>query len=154
MSHFGNVFCSQCETFVFREDWRRHCAIEHDMLSFECDHCHYLYSKKNDFDLHVARKHAGPWFKCNNCNVRYTTPGGFKRHKCNPFSRHVPVTPASDAVPDDAGFHKDPVHDNVVSKNAIFVKGFDLAKDSDLVSGTLKNQEEQLDGDVGDPIDF
>lgn len=120
MSHFSKEFCSACQKFISREDWPRHCMIEHKKLTYECPECHFLYMKKSDCDKHIARKHTGPWIYCKQCDRRYCTLNGFKKHNCNPFSRHVPDGGVPAPVPSDSGAVASPVKEDSAKEAVIF----------------------------------
>ncbi len=116
-SHFGQCFCMSCGVMVARQDWKRHCAIEHDLPQYECQECNNIYVRKDRYDEHLAREHNGPWFDCRRCKKRYRTAKGLLAHKCSPFSRHLkPVAGLKDAVFDHPGVEAGPVDEGVVGK--------------------------------------
>ena len=120
MSHFGHVFCSCCKRFVHRADWQRHCQIEHHLLAHECAFCPYLYNRKNERDKHQARKHVGPWYRCTKCQKRFRTEKAFRKHGCNPFSKHVPRRTVHHSVPRAPALVEDGVENVKVEESVIF----------------------------------
>ena len=141
MNHFSKEFCSVCKKFIARENWARHCMIEHNRLTHECTHCHFLYMKKSECDKHVARKHTGPWIYCKKCDKRYCTLNGFKAHGCQPFSKHVPDRSVPSPVPSDSGLEADPVKNGGSNDALIFAnerRGF--AESEAFIPGVPEDQ--------------
>lgn len=123
-SHYGKSLCSICNTFVPQADWKRHCAIEHDCLNYECCHCPFIYSRKTELARHVARKHTGPWFQCKRCERRYKSSQGYAMHKCKPFSQHVPAGIEDEPVAADSALAENPVDKAVTPKIVVMERGF------------------------------
>ena len=80
--HFAKVYCSSCNVFVHRSEWRRHVQLFHTEAKYECQFCPKSFTSLQALKRHMQGKHLGPWMRCRKCQKTFKSTRGLDRHAC------------------------------------------------------------------------
>lgn len=82
--------CTECDKVCWTfEDYRRHLAMVHNMLRFECFKCNEVFASSEIVTTHARSRHFTSKCTCSVCHKQFSSESALERHvsihKSKPF---------------------------------------------------------------------